>query len=596
MRLQLSFALLQALLFRSSNAFTAIHPSFSSPSTATKLNVLPTTLLAVDPDDPYAKLLEAYAKKGSPVVEASSSAAVVTTAPPPPPVEALVQAGQTTDFTETATKALSDASGNALQVMSDAAAQAASSAAEAASQAAAAAASISVPAITTKAGVAAATTVKAGAAPTLAQYLASGQYLRVTDETTNFQNAQQGFAKLADNFSTQLDSANKVIAPAVKATTSSAVTVKTSATAAAGAAGLGASSLDVQALIDQLNLQEYGPWYVAGISVLVAAGQRQAGMDAAKQKYEGEIALARARADEAAEAAAVAAKGAQVAKELATKISGDASSDSVGDTLLERSKLQEMMVEKEMMREEVNRLTDETIRMGKQIEMLLKEKEPKKELTETVVATTAPAKVSKSTERDPEEDARIISILKEIDESNKAAAAVDVAAAVEASAAAEAADKFAEEAEAVARAAAVAVAEIDEAEEAATEALESEEEIRAISEAAAEKKAVEEAAKKAAKKAVNNVTAKAKKTKTKKTTKKKTTRVVRRKTVATPKEAVVVSSQAENPWASLTEATLKRKTVAQLTEYLSERGVKVIDESSGKTLKKALLVESVQSL
>eukprot|EP00957_Ditylum_brightwellii_P017422 1312214-Ditylum_brightwellii.AAC.1 len=52
-----------------------------------------------------------------------------------------------------------------------------------------------------------------------------------------------------------------------------------------------------------------------------------------KKKYEGEIALARA-------CAAVATKGAK------EKISGDASSSSTGDILLEHSKLQEMMVEK----------------------------------------------------------------------------------------------------------------------------------------------------------------------------------------------------------------------------------------------------------
>jgi len=50
-----------------------------------------------------------------------------------------------------------------------------------------------------------------------------------------------------------------------------------------------------------------------------------------------------------------------------------------------------------------------------------------------------------------------------------------------------------------------------------------------------------------------------------------------------------------NPWNELTDSSLKRKTVAQLTEYLMDRGAKVTDEN-GKTLKKAYLISAVKSL
>merc|ERR1712194_641336 len=48
-------------------------------------------------------------------------------------------------------------------------------------------------------------------------------------------------------------------------------------------------------------------------------------------------------------------------------------------------------------------------------------------------------------------------------------------------------------------------------------------------------------------------------------------------------------------WALLADSTLKRKTVVQLTEYLTEKGVTATDES-GKVLKKAELLEAVKSL
>mmetsp|Transcript_19336 Transcript_19336/g.28616 ORF Transcript_19336/g.28616 Transcript_19336/m.28616 type:complete len:495 (-) Transcript_19336:134-1618(-) len=50
-----------------------------------------------------------------------------------------------------------------------------------------------------------------------------------------------------------------------------------------------------------------------------------------------------------------------------------------------------------------------------------------------------------------------------------------------------------------------------------------------------------------------------------------------------------------NPFKSLTSSALKRKTVQELSTYLSERGVSVTDED-GKTLKKSLLLDAVNNL
>ena len=59
---------------------------------------------------------------------------------------------------------------------------------------------------------------------------------------------------------------------------------------------------------------------------------------------------------------------------------------------------------------------------------------------------------------------------------------------------------------------------------------------------------------------------------------------------AVSKKKASGSAAASDDWTSLAESTLKRKTVAQLTEYLTGKGVEV----SGK--KKAELLDLVKSL
>ncbi|CAJ1940316.1 unnamed protein product [Cylindrotheca closterium] len=63
---------------------------------------------------------------------------------------------------------------------------------------------------------------------------------------------------------------------------------------------------------------------------------------------------------------------------------------------------------------------------------------------------------------------------------------------------------------------------------------------------------------------------------------------------ATAKKATAAKTGAEDSWSTLSQSTLTRKTVKQLTDYLSTKGVDTTDED-GKPLKKALLVEAIQT-
>jgi len=71
-----------------------------------------------------------------------------------------------------------------------------------------------------------------------------------------------------------------------------------------------------------------------------------------------------------------------------------------------------------------------------------------------------------------------------------------------------------------------------------------------------------------------------------------TTKVSAKRTVV--QKSSRINTSVDN-WALLAESTLKRKTVAQLTEYLTRKGVPTTSDS-GKLLKKAELLEAVKSL
>jgi len=84
----------------------------------------------------------------------------------------------------------------------------------------------------------------------------------------------------------------------------------------------------------------------------------------------------------------------------------------------------------------------------------------------------------------------------------------------------------------------------------------------------------------------------------KKATKGEKKETTEKKAPAPKKKAAAKKTTAkkkEVSWSSLSESTLSRKTIKQLSEYLTQMGVSTTGDD-GKTLKKASLVEAVQSL
>ena len=169
-------------------------------------------------------------------------------------------------------------------------------------------------------------------------------------------------------------------------------------------------------------------------------------------------------------------------------------------------------------------------------------------------------------ESDPDEDGRIVELLKLMDEDNKSSKKAKSVAMEK---------KREEEARFVA-------SEKMKAEKGAESA-------KSKSSAATKKK--KSIKKKAQKKAVKKASTK------KKAAKKKATKTISKVEVVSapsPEKVVVVKANPDD-WKTLADSTLKRKTIAQLTDYLTGKGVVVTDDS-GKTLKKAELLDAVRSL
>eukprot|EP00581_Thalassiosira_minuscula_P006550 CAMPEP_0183742500 /NCGR_PEP_ID=MMETSP0737-20130205/64729_1 /TAXON_ID=385413 /ORGANISM="Thalassiosira miniscula, Strain CCMP1093" /LENGTH=555 /DNA_ID=CAMNT_0025978087 /DNA_START=90 /DNA_END=1757 /DNA_ORIENTATION=- len=319
--------------------------------------------------------------------------------------------------------------------------------------------------------------------------------------------------------------------------------------------------------IAALHLKEYAGWYVAAFMAIYASQQRSAGMEAASAKFESELADAREKANEAASAAGLAAEGANVAKKLAIKMEKDLKKDGQ-NVMLESSRSKVAQIEKEMMEKEMRALQAEVTSLRGQLAKSAggaKKKATKKKTVKTEIEEEYPTKVTMKS--DPDEDSRIIELLKEMDEANL----------IQKKKAAEEAEKKREE-----EAKFVAAEKKKEESRKMTKGVEA---AQKKAEAAKKKKS---AKKKSAKKASTKVSAK---TKTKTGAKQKAST---KKSVAKKAPKVKVVATADD-WALLAESTLKRKTVAQLTEYLTGKGVTATD-SSGKSLKKAELLEAVKSL
>jgi membrane protein involved in colicin uptake len=210
-------------------------------------------------------------------------------------------------------------------------------------------------------------------------------------------------------------------------------------------------------------------------------------------------------------------------------------------------------------------------------------------------------------ESDPDEDSRIIEILKLLDEEN--ATKKQKAEGMEKKREEEANFVASEKAKLVAAEKAVAEAE-DFAIKAAAEA----KKVLAAKKAADEKRRIDEATAAAAREAVEKMLEE--ETKSKKMTKGVETAQAKAETVkktatrkaaaksatsaamksddgkSTTKKATVIDS---DDWSTLSESTLKRKSVAQLNEYLTRKGA-AVSHQDGKSMNKSELLEAVKSL
>jgi len=106
--------------------------------------------------------------------------------------------------------------------------------------------------------------------------------------------------------------------------------------------GLTEASSGTGNFLTSLNLETYGPWYVAVAALIVGLAQRGAGKEEVRAKMEQELAAAQQKANQAAEAAALAAAGAQKVKELVT--TGKSARDS--RSMLEEARMEQLKVEK----------------------------------------------------------------------------------------------------------------------------------------------------------------------------------------------------------------------------------------------------------
>eukprot|EP00579_Thalassiosira_antarctica_P001485 CAMPEP_0201869562 /NCGR_PEP_ID=MMETSP0902-20130614/3030_1 /ASSEMBLY_ACC=CAM_ASM_000551 /TAXON_ID=420261 /ORGANISM="Thalassiosira antarctica, Strain CCMP982" /LENGTH=657 /DNA_ID=CAMNT_0048395089 /DNA_START=34 /DNA_END=2007 /DNA_ORIENTATION=- len=434
----------------------------------------------------------------------------------------------------------------------------------------------------------------------------------------------------------------------------------------------------VSDIIASLHLKEYGGWYAAAAMAIYASQQRTAGMEDANVQFESELAVAREKASEAASAAGLAAEGAKLAKKLAMKMEKDMKKDG-GEALLESSRSKMVQIEKDIMKNQMRALEAEVSSLRSQVASseggTKKKAATKTKAVKTEIEEMYPTKVVMKS--DPDEDARLIELLKAMDEDGqiqqkkaaeelekkredeskfvakekkKAEQEAKSVAKEEAKLVAKEKKKVAEEAKSVAKEKKKAEEETkivakekkkaeDESKSVAKEKKKAEEETKVVAKGkkkageeaklvAKEKKKAEEEAKFVAEekeqaeeeakflakflekaerrnmtKGVEAAQAKAEVAKkaTKKTAKKASTKAktVAKSTTATEKSPVVKKASTTaapvDDWASLAESTLKRKTVAQLTEYLTGKGVLSTD-GSGKSLKKAELLEAVKSL
>ena len=320
----------------SSSASTSINTSINSSCGNTCLKA------SIDPNDPYAGVLEAYQKK-------KQMGGVDIPLPPPAIADSVPTS--TADIVQ----AVNDAASTAIEASNQASEAAASlSITDVASNAAAAAAS-AVAMFTSAATNSDTTTTTTNAAservPNFAEYISKIGTIKPSIKPSVPSDTKEKLILLKNNLISSIPT------PPTSSSSGEVVAAKAAGVAAIFKAtpldmnmdfsfDLQNIDFDWSKFTGDLQLDEYGAWYVTAFSLLFALNQREDGRIVAAQEYEESLQEARDKAKEAAMAAGVAAEGARQAKELVMSLPKSVSSDSgVGEALLENGKIRSLKVE-----------------------------------------------------------------------------------------------------------------------------------------------------------------------------------------------------------------------------------------------------------
>uniref|UniRef100_A0A7S0AMW8 SAP domain-containing protein n=1 Tax=Minutocellus polymorphus TaxID=265543 RepID=A0A7S0AMW8_9STRA len=369
---------------------------------------------------------------------------------------------------------------------------------------------------------------------TLYEYvLSGGSSGGEVDAVSRIANAQDKFQVMRDNLDTLLKDMNIPDTGSIGANLGDITTGFSGSLD--GGVDVGSMKNQIGSIVSSLALEQNAAWYAVGAAVLVALGQRGAGRADAKSEFEVELTNARKKADEAAGAATLAAKGAAMAKEAATQVEAKATSDGAGtNALLENSRLRQLAVETEMANQELKKLKAENERLKTQLVGLQGGEKLKDDVSEE--GSPAPSSTQEVVDRDPEENEKILEIIKEVEEAN----------------------------------------------------------MKGKKKVPQEKKAAPPSSKKAA--APRKVTkATAKKASTPKAAAKTTPKAAAKKAPAPKKKkspAAKNDASGKKDWSQLSDSTLKRKTIAQLKEYLLEQ--KLANSTDVSNMKKGDLITMVK--
>ena len=375
MIISVPLAILNLLFWNGAHTASAFNSPASFTTRSTTATESSTHLQAVDPDDKYASLLDAYQKKKGPSSDFSFSTPPASTPTPPDvvPDVSTVPDVPSVDVPVPVPNKVDD--------ILSAIDSATSSAIDASQQAAQAAASISN-SFSPSSYASEAASASADKAPSLAEYISK---LSTGQETGGVgglaPDAKENFLKLQQNIvtsSTNVKSAVSQAAASAKAgvepgkapsmldflsgkpgdipsippdSKEKLLLLKQNLVGAAGVGVVSGSTpqfenVDVSKLVESLHLDEYGAWYVTALTFFYAVKQKEAGKLEAEKEFEKELALARARADEAASAAVLAAEGAKKAKELmkTVELEGLPEGEDIGKKLLEDSRVRQLEV------------------------------------------------------------------------------------------------------------------------------------------------------------------------------------------------------------------------------------------------------------